>query len=369
METKNLCPNCHNPIQKNASVCIYCQASLKTEPRSSRRSALLGCFLIPAILAVFAYFILFPKIKQVFVDEPDTTPSLQKQSPAPKRRAIQSSGDYNNEVTALDAYSNVIKAIQRLDEERARKYVTNKRWKEMELESGKPDAISELNAGCNVDTEFEPHDKNDRSVLIAQGISELVKDKGKPALKVLIIKMAKEEGQWKVFSLVCHHLPPANYMTEALQWLDEQPVEAQDLNSKLQAVGLKHGVQSCFIAIDEGNALALKRCLEVGWDPNTPGLNDRLAIDDAIRSIERGTPADQEILMALIKAGVDINSIGTNDMTPLMMSAKHCKIAIMKDLIRSKANLNIKNSEGISALGMSENCPEAKILLSHFVER
>ena len=305
-------------------------------------------------------FFKYPKIKQLFVNESETT---QKRQTHEKTRSSKAGG-YIDEVTAFDAYRNLENAIKRSDAEQARKYVTNKRWKEMELEPNEPNAIEELNAGCPVETEFEVHDKNERTVLIAKGQSELVKDHGNPALKALIVKMAKEDGQWKVFSLECHHLPPANYREQALSWLDEQPVEqGQDLNSKLQAEGLKYGAQSCFNAIDEENALAVKRCLAIGWDPNSTDSSNHRAIDTAIFSIARGSPADREILMALIDAGADINAIGVNGMTPLMMAATHCKQDIAKDLIQAKANLNIKNSDGITALEMTQNCPEIKSLL------
>jgi hypothetical protein len=308
-------------------------------------------------------FIEYPKIKEVFVNEPETTQERQTHERTRSSKELQAGG-YMNEVTGFDAYRNLEKAIKGSDAGQARKYVTNKRWKEMELEPNEPNAIEELNAGCPVETEFEVHDKNDRTVLIAKGKSELVKDHGNPALKVLIVKMAKEDGQWKVFSLECHHLPPSNYMEQALSWLDEQQVQdAQDLDSKLQAEGLRYGKQSCFNAIDEGNALAVKRCLALGWDPNSTDSSDHRAIDTAIFSIARGSAADREILMTLINAGADINAIGVNGMTPLMMAATHCKQEIAKDLIQAKANFNLKNSEGITALAMAKDCPEVSKLL------
>lgn len=359
-----LCPNCRNPIQKNSTVCIYCQAPLKKpESPAGRRRSVFGCYVIFLIFVAVVLFVEYPKIKKLFVNEPETT-ERQTHERTRSSKDLQAGG-YINEVSGLDAYRNVMKAIQKSDAEQARKYVTNKRWKELELELDGPNAIAELNAGCPVETDFEVHDKNDRTVLIAKGKSELARDmQGNPALKVLIVKLAKEDGQWKVFSLECHHMPPANYKEEALKWLDEQPVQqGQDLDSRLQAEGLRFGPQSCFVAIDEANVLAVKRCLSVGWDPNKADSHDYRAIDAAIHSIARGSPADREILMLLINGGVDINTIGINGMTPLMMAATQCKVEIAKDLIQAKANLNIKNSEGITALGMSENCPEVKTLL------
>ncbi|HEY7160037.1 MAG TPA: ankyrin repeat domain-containing protein, partial [Acidobacteriota bacterium] len=84
----------------------------------------------------------------------------------------------------------------------------------------------------------------------------------------------------------------------------------------------------------------------------------------AIHNIERASAADREILMTLINAGVDINTIGINGMTPLMMAATNCKQDIAKDLIQSKADLEIKSSEGKTALQMAKDCPEiSKILV------
>jgi hypothetical protein len=322
------------------------------------------------IFIAVVLFIEYPKIKQLFVNGPE--PAQQRETHQRTRSSKElSAGGYVEEETGFDAYRNLEKAIQWSDKEQARKYVTNKRWKELELEPDEPNAIAELNAGCPVETDFEVHDKNDRTVLIAKGKSELVKDnEGNPALKALIVKMAKEDGQWKVFSLECHHLPPANYEADALKWLDESPVAAgNDLDTRLQAEGLRYGEQSCFVAIDEANMVALKRCLDAGWDPNKADSHNYRPIDAAIHNIARGSPADRQILMALINAGVDINAIGINGMTPLMMATKYCKVEIIKDLIRAKAKLNVKNSEGLTALQMAKDCPEISKLLVYSGER
>lgn len=365
MSVSELCPNCRNPIQKNSTTCIYCQAPLKrvevpiTRHRSSFRRYI-GIFIFVLVALYFQY----SNFKRLFVNEPKTTQERQTHERTRSSKEL-SAGGYINEVTGIDAYRNLEKAIQRSDKEQARKYVTNKRWKELELEPDGPNPIAELSAGCPVETDFEVHDKNDRTVLIANGKSELVKDmQGSPALKVLIVKMAKEDGQWKVFSLECHHMPPTNYKEDALKFLDEQfAVANQDLNSKLQAEGLRYGEQSCFVAVDEGNTLSLKRCLDLGWDPNKPDSHNYRPIDAAINNIARGSAADREILMTLINAGVDINTIGINGMTPLMMAATNCKLDITKDLIQAKAEVNIKNSDGITALKMAKDCPEISKLL------
>jgi hypothetical protein len=321
-----LCPNCRNPIKDNSGVCIYCQAPLKkAETTGAKGRSASGFSKIIWILIAIVLFTQIPKIAQRFFNqsEPDQKRGIHQRTRSSKEL---SAGGYINEVTGMDAYRNLEKAIQRSDKEQARKYVTNKRWKEMELEPDEPNPIAELSAGCPVDTDFEVHDKNDRTVLIANGKSELVRDvQGNAALKVLIVKLAKEEGQWKVFSLECHHMPPANYKEDALKFLDERfAVANQDMNSKLQAEGLRYGAQSCFNAIDEANAVAVKRCLEVGWDPNSTDSSGR---------------------------------------TALMVAAVYCKPEIAKDLIQAKADPNIKNSDGVTALKMAKDCPEISKLL------
>jgi Ankyrin repeats (3 copies) len=361
-----LCPNCRNPIKGNSAVCIYCQAPLKkAESPAGRRRSGSGFSKIVFILIAIILFTQIPKITQLFFNRSEPNQKRPTHQRTRSSKELQAGG-YVDENTGIDAYRNLEKAIQRSDKEQARKYVTNKRWKELELEPNEPNAITELNAGCPVETEFKVHDKNDRTVLIAKGKSELVKDnQGNPALKALIVKLAKEDGQWKVFSLECHHMPPTNYQEDALKFLDEQSATVgQDLESKLQAEGLTYGKRSCFVAIDEGNLLALKRCLSVGWNPNEADDHNYRPIDAAIHNISRSTAADREILMTLINAGVDMNTIGINGMTPLMMAATNCKQDIAKDLIQAKADLNIKNADGITALQMAKDCPEISKLLA-----
>jgi hypothetical protein len=322
-----LCPNCRNPIKGNSDVCIYCQVPLKrAESATARKQSAAGCYIFALICVGTLLFTQYPKIKNFFIDESKPTQKRPTHERTRSSKELQAGG-YIVEVTGIDAYRNLEKAIQRSDKEQARKYVTNQRWKELELQPDEPNAITELNAGCPVDTDFDVHDKNDRTVLIANGKSELVKDmQGNPALKVLIVKMAKEDGQWKIFSLECHHMPPANYKEDALKFLDEQfAVANQDINSKLQAEGLRYGEQSCFNAIDEGNVLALNRCLAVGWDPN---------------------------------------SMDSSGRTPLMLAAVYCKPEIAKDLIQAKAEVNIKTSDGMTALQLAKDCPEISDLLA-----
>jgi hypothetical protein len=320
-----LCPNCRNPIKDNSGICVYCQAPIKkAEVRPAERRPASGFSRIVWILVAIVLFTQIPKITRLFIkSEPDEKRATHERTRSSKE--LQAGG-YIVEVTGIDAYRNLEKAIQRSDKEQARKYVSDQRWKELELEPTEPNAITELNAGCPVETEFEVHYKNDRTVLFANGKSELVKDmEGNPALKVLIVKMAKEDGQWKVFSLECHHMPPANYKEDALKFLDEQPsAPDQDLNSKLKAQGLRYGEQSCFNAIDEENVLAINRCLNVGWDPNSRDSSGR---------------------------------------TALMVAAVYCKPEIAKNLIQAKADLTIKNSDGNTALQLAKDCPEISKLL------
>lgn len=142
----------------------------------------------------------------LFRGEIKTTSSVGK--PVAQKPTIEEKKSTSE--SALFAYKKLTKAIEPDDEETARRYVNNAKWNQIELEQENPSAIKALDAACPIDTKFESHDLEGRAVLTASGKSTQVRDNdGKPPLTVLIVKMAKEDDQWKVFSFTCHTRPPA----------------------------------------------------------------------------------------------------------------------------------------------------------------
>jgi Ankyrin repeats (3 copies) len=234
----------------------------------------------------------------------------------------------------------------------------------LELEQENPSAIKELDPGCSVETQFESHDTEVRAVLVASGKSTQVKGKdGKPGLKVLIVNMAKEDDQWKVFSFTCHYSPPSNYMDEALEWLSERPSMADDLNSRLVANGLRDGEVTCFMAVKYSNPKAVKKCLETGWSFDAEDTDGRKAIDIALEKIQSASPENNEVLEMFIKEGANINRPNSEGMTPLMLAAIHCNEDAAKAFIDAGADIDYKTPDGITSSKLAENCPKVTKLL------
>jgi hypothetical protein len=296
-----------------------------------------------------------PEIVRLF--RGDTKIASTTSQPVAKKPAIEEKKQIV-ETSALAAYKNLIKAIERDDEETARRYINNARWNQMELEEEDPSAIKEVHTRCDVGKKFESEEMDDRAVLTANSHD------GQPPSTVLIVKMAMEDEQWKVFSTSCHKRPPSDYMQEARAWLFEQPATfGDDLNSRLIANGLRDGEVSCFMALERENPKAVKKCLETGWSVDAENSDGRKAIDIVLAKMQYASPEENEILQMFVKEGANINRQNHEGMTPLMLAAIYCNADAAKAFIDAGADLDYKTPDGISPSKLAENCPQVTKLL------
>jgi hypothetical protein len=257
------------------------------------------------------------------------------------------------EISALAAYTKLTKAINSDDEETAKRYVPSARWNELELEQDDPSAIRELKTRCDVENKFESQEMDDRAVLATNSTST-----------VLIVKMAKEDDQWKVYSSSCLYDPPSDYMEDARAWLFEQPtVVGNDLNSRLIANGLRDGEESCFLALEQQNPKAIKKCFETGWSVDAKNSDGREAVDIAFAKMENASLDANEVIELFVKEGANINRPNKEGMTPLMLAAIHCDGDAAKVFIDAGADLNYKSPDGITSSKLAENCPQVTKLL------
>ena len=360
-----LCPKCGNTVPKNQKICIYCQAPLskpkvKTNWQIPSKSKI-RLFGLALIIISYVVFTGISDLVNFFRGDTKAASSVSK--PVAKKPAIEEK-KLPVETSALAAYTNLTKAIESDDEETAKRYVKNATWNALELEQTEPSAVRELNPRCDVEKKFESHDLDDRAVITASGKSDQVKDdEGKPVLTVLIVKMAKEDEQWKVFSYSCRTSPPADYMEEALTWLYEQPAGGDDLNSKLIANGLRDGEVDCFMAVERGNPKAVKRCLEAGWSVDAEDSDGHKAIDLALAKMDYALPQNNEVIDLFVKEGVNVNRPNSEGMTPLMLAAIHCDGDAAKLFIDAGADMDYKNPDGITPSKLAENCPQVTKLL------
>ncbi len=356
---KVVCPKCGNAVPKNQKVCIYCQAPLsRSDSQPQTKWKLVPRLAIPFALLWFVIMSI-PSIVRLYRGDTKTVSSVTQ--PVPKTPAIEENNPAQ-EISALAAYKNLTKAIEREDEETARRYVDNARWNEMELDQEDPSAIKELNPRCDVGEKFESQVLDDRALLTAKSTPFKDQD-GQLSFTVLIVKMAKEDDQWKVFSTSCHERPPSDYMEEARAWLFEQPSGGDDLNSKLIANGLRDGEESCFMAVDRGNPKALKKCLETGWSFESENSEGRKAIDIAFEKMEYASPEANQIIELFVKEGANVNRPNKEGMTPLMLAAIHCNDEVAKAFIDAGADIDYKTPDGITSSKLAENCPRVTKLL------
>lgn len=300
-----------------------------------------------------------PNIVRLYRGDTKTASSVTQRTP--QSPAIEENKP-TQETSALEAYGNLTKAIERGDEETARRYVNNATWNEMELEQEDPSAIKVLKARCRVVANFESQDLDDRALLTAKSTPFKDQD-GQLSFTVLIVKMAKEDDQWKVFSTSCHERPPSDYMEEARAWLFEQPSGGDDLNSRLVANGLRDGEVSCFMALKYKKPKAVKKCLETGWSVEAEDTDGRKAIDIALEGMEFASPQNNEMLELFVKEGANVNRPNKEGMTPLMLAAIHCNDAAAKAFIDAGADIDYKTQDGITSSKLAENCPKVTKLL------
>jgi hypothetical protein len=355
-----LCPKCGNAAPKDEKICIYCQAPLLRKSFSYPQNKLKIRLILTFGLIFLAMAIdKFPDLVRSFRGEDKTvSPVVQ---PLAKKPPIEEPKPAAG-TSALAAYKKLRKAIDSDDEETAKGYVNNARWNQLELEEDHPSGVEELNTRCNVENKFESEEMDDRAVLTAK--SQPIKDQdGKPSFTVLVVNMAKEDDQWKVFSSSCIY-GVSDYINESRAWLFEQPaVVGDDLNSKLVANGLPDGEASCFLAVDQGQPKAVKRCFETGWSVDAEDSDGRKAIDLALAKMEYESPDNNEVIELFVKEGANVDRPNGQGMTPLMLAAIHCNADAAKAFMDAGADINYKTKDGITLSKLAENCPPVTKLL------
>lgn len=354
------CPKCGNQTPNNQKVCIYCQAPIsRSDPSAKINWKLKPRVVILIAVLIFAIKSLPDFVKLFRSDNHTAASSVTK--PAPKNPPIEEKKPVV-ETTALAAYQNLTNAIDQDDEETARRYVNSARWNELELDEDDPSAIKELKPRCNVGLKFESQELDDRAVLSAK--STPIKDQdGQTSFTALIVKMAMEDDQWKVFSTSCYEHPSPDYMEEARAWLFEQSPSGNDLNSRLVATGLHDGEVSCFMAVKYKKPKAVKKCLETGWSVDAEDTDGRKAFDIALENIGSRLPEDNEMIELFVIEGANINRPNKEGMTPLMLAAIHCNDQAAKIFIDAGADIDYTTKKGVTSSKLAENCQQVTKLL------
>jgi uncharacterized protein len=93
-------------------------------------------------------------------------------------------------------------------------------------------------------------------------------------------------------------------------------------------------------------------------------MGQATTFDSAVSRIANGDENDLEIVKAMIDAGAIVDSQTGGALTPLMQASMYCKPKFAEVFINAGANVNFKNDQGLTPLGLAQNCPEVKELLA-----
>jgi ankyrin repeat protein len=106
--------------------------------------------------------------------------------------------------------------------------------------------------------------------------------------------------------------------------------------------------------VENNDYIKVEKWLNIGGNPNII-----LPDNSTLLYIATGPRGGMEVTKILIEAGADVNK-GQSDYTPLMNAASWTNYLIVEYLLDNKANPNLKNKSGKTALqviGYCKSCP------------
>jgi hypothetical protein len=264
--------------------------------------------------------------------------------------------------SAEEAYADLWSALRRGDGGAASKYVPAAKLATLESAEAVVDSfmglspIDELSPG-------KPATSGDKAVIFAKASSSAITDqKGKPSPIDVVVRMAREDGYWKVISQMwLVSTPPEKEQREAMAWL--QAPAATGPQAQLEARGLRLDAGSFQSAVARGDVEQVRLFLAAGMSP-------RQKLDDGPSllglALLGSGPASEEIAIELIRGGADVVEEKTGSgMTPLIQAAFDCKPRVVSALLEKRVPLDVRDQHGRSALEWAKerSCPEAERLL------
>ena len=209
--------------------CPYCLTPVGRATQS--RSLFVVLAMAAAILAIgVAVFILQQSSSPKGETEGTATSPIPIPSDPPPAEPPYGSGapaefeppSYAEEKTVLDAYNNLKLAAEHRDHDRLRNSISKGGWAEIRKNGYDPiDYTTPDIEFDNMKTSLQQETTN-RALLVFTGSSAMITDeKGNPAPATGIYRFEREDGRWKIHSLVWHIHPPTDPVPEAVAWLNQ----------------------------------------------------------------------------------------------------------------------------------------------------
>ncbi|XP_064405728.1 tyrosine-protein kinase receptor Tie-1-like isoform X1 [Halichondria panicea] len=128
----------------------------------------------------------------------------------------------------------------------------------------------------------------------------------------------------------------------------EQRPAVEEVSSSLRELCHRHPRMSLLEAYKAGNVGVVQELLDGGADPNQADeKNNRTVVCWASEN------GHDEVVMVLIRAGANVNTLDKFNRTPLMSAAKNGHSAIVRHLLSCGADPNLRNKGGQSAYDLA----------------
>jgi hypothetical protein len=240
-----------------------------------------------------------------------------------------------------DAYKDLWSALLRGDGTAATKYVPSAKLRTMRDEKavvadfmGLP--VSQVQVS-------KTQTAADKAVIFAKAkAAGHTDERGNPAPIEVVVRLFRENGYWKVLSqmwLVSTN--PDRERQEAVTWLKSAPSE--QLGTKLDADGFQ-------AAIARGDVGQLRLFLQAGMPVRTRLRNGMSPLGLALVGLRGGDASTQDMAIALIRAGGDIEERTPAGLTPLMQAVIACKPRVIDALVTAHARLDARDNDGKTVL-------------------
>ncbi len=296
----------------------------------------------------------------------ESEPRLVVEPPAPSRRTGLPAPRFTAQDagrSAEQAYLDLWSALQRDDGAAASKYVPAAKLATFETA---PEVVSSFMSLSPIDELRlgKSTTSGDKAVLFANASSSAITDaKGKPSPIDVVVRMARENGYWKVISQMwLVSTPPEQEQREAMAWL--QAPAATGARAELEALGLRLDAEHFQSAVARADVEQVKMFLAAGMSPRTPILHHDGSLFGLALLGMQGKQESEEIAIAMIRAGADLEEKTPTGMTPLMRAAFFCKPKVVSALLEKGARLDARDNDGRSAVAWAKmSCPDAERLL------
>ncbi len=349
-------------MYQDTDVCLYCKAPLKVvSDRKKKQIRLVVQIAAILILGIWGFLTFSRSFRP---GRSDTSKSVSDEKPqqihVPK---IEATSPGTRDVTGspVAAFNDLMSAIARSDAATARKYVLREKLKSYRSDA---EMLSDLNALSTHDAKIVSSKvKEGKAVLVVHAEANGITDaSGKVAPVIGTIKMIAQDGGWKLFRQMWDINPTTDPVPEAMSWLDSEPSSGtgsqQAAKSALEARGIEFDVDHFQFAVAKGETDLVMLFLQAGMSPNVRMANNEAMtmFQLALLSLHEGKSPYSDIVIAMVKAGANLNARRPTGMTPLMEAAIACQNTVVDSMIQARADVNAKDNWGNTAIFYSRNC-------------